>query len=187
MTGERIEWRTVLIVCSRNNTSHLIFQTPWPPRAAWTRWDPSWVYGGEDFYQLWHHALVFRPNMAVVVMNFRHAWFQPSQFLGCGRFSKPKILLEGSNFQSSNVIKRTRSMVSMIVCFNVEYTLLLLHCLQDTRRPMKMHFQRRAPRCHPNKGRGRTSRYNSVRSLSNPLFAFATNVLYRYWDLGQYE
>jgi hypothetical protein len=87
-----------------------------------------------------------------------------------GRFSKPKRLPgtpRGKQFSEFGCNERTRSMVHMIVCFNIEYTLLLLYCLQDTRRPMKIHFQRRAHALPP-KGRDRTSRYNSVRSLSNP-------------------
>jgi hypothetical protein len=124
----------------------------------------AWHFTNSQFKSC--HSLWF----CAVLTGTRQVHFCSEFFLllsSRSRFSKPKRLLEGSNFQSSNVMERTRIMMYMIVCFNIEYTLLLLHYLQDTRRPMKMHFQLRA-QAWPPKGRGRTSRYNSVHSLSNP-------------------
>jgi hypothetical protein len=84
------------------------------------------------------------------------------------------------SFRSANVIRPTRSMMSRIVYVYIKYSLLLLNCLSDARRPMKRHLQRRAAQALPPKGKGRTSRYNSVHSLSNP----PLRVFYKRFVLG---
>jgi hypothetical protein len=58
--------------------------------------------------------VVLWPSFCAVLRRFTFVQniFPLVSSRGC--FSKPKRLLEGSNFQSSNVIERTRSMVPMI-------------------------------------------------------------------------
>jgi hypothetical protein len=65
------------------------------------------------------------------------------------------------SFRSANVIGRTRSMMFRIVCFYIEYSLLLFIVLWTSVDQSKCTSSVVRTRCHPKE-------YNSVRSLSNP-------------------
>jgi hypothetical protein len=87
------------------------------------------------------------------------------------------------------VIRRTRSMMYRIVCFYIEYSLLLLSCISYSRPPMKMHLQRRA-QALPTKNLVNPAVMFQDSVCLTPLYAFSTLDLYcnlgQYVGLGQY-
>lgn len=81
---------------------------PWAPRAKWTRWDPSWVDGGDDVCWLQQHVLASLPNCRGWCLAFWPTCFSSSHHFWTVSISqndtmttKLHINLTGSFFDGS--------------------------------------------------------------------------------------